>query len=286
MAQTPGDAGGEDEFLLQRRRHRADEIDAGRDRLDGRGDFVAGLIGLHLHLARVEHDMGVGQDITVIGQQNPRTGTAAGFKRHDAANRIGNGLGLGFPSRIDLAPAQDCTVRVVKGAIESYSIAGQRYDPRDVWHERQFTAPGLAIGLFVDPHYERLTPMAVVWFALDGNLRAALVPEGVVEGERHDQGLGRERALTLGLRVRHARGLPCTAEQVVVTSGSQQAIAMSALALLGPGERAAMEMPGYRAAAAALALAVDGAIVQTQFTGDSHEPLRQLKWLGERIVST
>lgn len=55
--------------------------------------------------------------------------------------------------------------------------------------------------------------------------------------------------------LRHARGLPCTAEQVVVTSGSQQAIAMSALALLGPGERAAMEMPGYRAAAAALALA-------------------------------
>lgn len=55
--------------------------------------------------------------------------------------------------------------------------------------------------------------------------------------------------------LRHARGLPCTAEQVVVTSGSQQGIAMSALALLGPGERAAMEMPGYRAAAAALALA-------------------------------
>ncbi len=55
--------------------------------------------------------------------------------------------------------------------------------------------------------------------------------------------------------LRHARGLPCTAEQVVVTSGSQQAIAMSALALLGPGERAAMEIPGYRAAAAALALA-------------------------------
>jgi AcrR family transcriptional regulator len=44
--------------------------------------------------------------------------------------------------------------------------------------------------------------------------------------------------------------------------------------------------PQRKRMAAALALAVDGAIVQTQFSGDSHEPLRQLKWLGERIVST
>lgn len=53
----------------------------------------------------------------------------------------------------------------------------------------------------------------------------------------------------------HARGLACSAEQVIVTSGSQQAIAMAALALLGPGERAAIESPGYRAAVAALGLA-------------------------------
>jgi GntR family transcriptional regulator / MocR family aminotransferase len=52
----------------------------------------------------------------------------------------------------------------------------------------------------------------------------------------------------------HSRGLHCTAEQVVITGGSQQAIALAALALLGPGERAAIESPGYRAAAAALSL--------------------------------
>lgn len=43
--------------------------------------------------------------------------------------------------------------------------------------------------------------------------------------------------------------------------------------------------PQRKRQAAALALAVDGAIVQTQFTGASEEPLRQLKWLGERVVS-
>jgi GntR family transcriptional regulator / MocR family aminotransferase len=52
----------------------------------------------------------------------------------------------------------------------------------------------------------------------------------------------------------HGRGLPCSAEQIIITNGSQQAIALAALALLGPGERAAIESPGYRAAAAALAL--------------------------------
>ncbi len=43
--------------------------------------------------------------------------------------------------------------------------------------------------------------------------------------------------------------------------------------------------PQRKRQAAALALAVDGAIVQTQFTGNCDEPLRQLQWLGERIVA-
>ena len=34
------------------------EVNARRDELDRRGNFVAGLIGLHLHLAGVEHHMG------------------------------------------------------------------------------------------------------------------------------------------------------------------------------------------------------------------------------------
>ncbi len=38
------------------------EIDALRDRFDGGGKFVAGLVRLHLHLARVEDHVRVGQD--------------------------------------------------------------------------------------------------------------------------------------------------------------------------------------------------------------------------------
>ena len=38
------------------------EVDAGRDGEHGCRYFVAGCVGLHLDLAGVEHDVGVGQD--------------------------------------------------------------------------------------------------------------------------------------------------------------------------------------------------------------------------------
>lgn len=66
-------------------------------------------------------------------------------------------------------------------------------------------------------------------------------------------GLPRLRELIAGY-LSHSRGLHCRADQVLVTAGSQQAIAMAALALLRPGDRVGMESPGYRAAAAALGL--------------------------------
>lgn len=66
-------------------------------------------------------------------------------------------------------------------------------------------------------------------------------------------GLPRLRAL-IAAYLSHSRGLSCSPEQVLVTAGSQQAIAIAALALLRPGDRVGMESPGYRAAAAALSL--------------------------------
>ena len=42
------------------------QVDAGRDRFDRGGDLVAGLVGLHLHLAGVRDHMGVGQDALAL----------------------------------------------------------------------------------------------------------------------------------------------------------------------------------------------------------------------------
>ena len=55
--------------------------------------------------------------------------------------------------------------------------------------------------------------------------------------------------------LRRSRGLSCTAEQIVITSGSQEAINLCAQLLLRPGDGVAVENPGYRAAGHAFAMA-------------------------------
>ncbi|KTC49166.1 GntR family transcriptional regulator, partial [Pseudomonas fluorescens ABAC62] len=55
--------------------------------------------------------------------------------------------------------------------------------------------------------------------------------------------------------LRSSRGLQCTAEQIVITSGAQQAISLCAQLLVRPGDQVAVENPGYRAAGHAFAIA-------------------------------
>jgi GntR family transcriptional regulator/MocR family aminotransferase len=59
----------------------------------------------------------------------------------------------------------------------------------------------------------------------------------------------------LAALVRGLRAVPATADHVLITRGSQMAIDLCARALLGPGDRVAVEALGYRPAWHALALA-------------------------------
>jgi GntR family transcriptional regulator/MocR family aminotransferase len=59
---------------------------------------------------------------------------------------------------------------------------------------------------------------------------------------------------TIANYLRTARSLRCEAEQVMVVSGSQQALEISARVLLGPGSRVWVEEPGYRLARDVFAL--------------------------------
>lgn len=52
--------------------------------------------------------------------------------------------------------------------------------------------------------------------------------------------------------LRAARGVQCTADQIIITSGSQQAVYLIATLLLAPGEQAWVEEPGYRGITASL----------------------------------
>lgn len=55
--------------------------------------------------------------------------------------------------------------------------------------------------------------------------------------------------------LRSGRGLACDPRQIVITCGAQQAISLCAQLLVRPGDRVAVENPGYRAAAHAFAAA-------------------------------
>jgi GntR family transcriptional regulator/MocR family aminotransferase len=59
----------------------------------------------------------------------------------------------------------------------------------------------------------------------------------------------------IAVYLRTSRGLQCSAEQIVITSGAQQAISLCAQLLLEPGDGVAIENPGYRAAGHAFAVA-------------------------------
>ncbi|WP_236187606.1 MocR-like pyridoxine biosynthesis transcription factor PdxR [Pseudomonas pharyngis] len=55
--------------------------------------------------------------------------------------------------------------------------------------------------------------------------------------------------------LRSSRGMQCSAEQIVITSGAQQGISLCAQLLVEPGAGVGIENPGYRAAGHAFALA-------------------------------
>jgi 2-aminoadipate transaminase len=68
-----------------------------------------------------------------------------------------------------------------------------------------------------------------------------------------------------------ARGLPTAAEQLLITSGSQQALTLAAATLIEPGDRVLVEEPSYLAALQAFALA-GAVVVPVACDGDGLDP--------------
>ena len=93
-------------------------------------------------------------------------------------------------------------------------------------------------------------------FAVWGKLHAAFWrrPDMQQLGYGDPAGEWRLREL-IAVYLKTSRDLHCTAEQIVITNGAQQAITLCAQLLLNPGEGVAVENPGYRAAGHAFAIA-------------------------------
>lgn len=71
--------------------------------------------------------------------------------------------GRGLPGRIDLVALADVVVRSKGAQISKFVIAGQEYDPWDVWHEKQYTVSGLPMGL---------SPVAYAAWTIEESLNA------------------------------------------------------------------------------------------------------------------
>jgi HK97 family phage portal protein len=52
-----------------------------------------------------------------------------------------------YPAVVRLFPSEHVTVLGKGDEITGYRIGGTIYDPSDVWHERQYTVPGMPLGL-------------------------------------------------------------------------------------------------------------------------------------------
>jgi HK97 family phage portal protein len=146
-------------------------------------------------------------------------------------DRFGNAFGviterdgLGFPQRIDLVEASSVTVCVEKGNLSHYRIGNRDYDPRDIWHEKQFTSSGLHVGLspIMYAAYSIGTYLSAQEFALDwfdsgaaptGHLRNTLKPK-----------LDRKEAETVKATFKNA-----TAKRDIFVTGRDWEYAMSAV---------------------------------------------------------
>ncbi len=71
--------------------------------------------------------------------------------------------GRGLPARIDLVSLGEVTIRAQGPEITEIRIGGQKYDPADIWHERQFTVAGLPLGL---------SPVAYAAWGIEESLNA------------------------------------------------------------------------------------------------------------------
>lgn len=79
--------------------------------------------------------------------------------------------GFGLPAQIRLLPAENAGVKVKNGQIEHYKVGTDTFDPRVIWHERQYTIPGIPWGLSPIAHaamsistYLSAQDFAVDWF--------------------------------------------------------------------------------------------------------------------------
>lgn len=104
-------------------------------------------------------------------------------------DRSGNSIGIiksfypgmaNIPAEIDLQPSSACQVLMRDGDLK-YRINGIEYEPDVIWHEKQFTVSGLAVGLspvsyaaYTLGQFKSVQDFATEWFTSGQGPRASL----------------------------------------------------------------------------------------------------------------
>ena len=160
------------------------------------------------------------------------------------STKVSTGLPTGLPTGLSTIPAKSSDPAPAE-VIHSRAIAllnQHHLNPPSVNAPRAFRVGVPAFDLFP--------------FDVWGKLYAGFwrKPDLAVLGYGEAVGYRRLREL-IAIYLRSSRGLQCSVEQIVITSGAQQAISLCAQLLLEPGDGVAIENPGYRAAGHAFAVA-------------------------------
>src|SRR6187551_408801 len=76
------------------------------------------------------------------------------YSRQIDLDRYGNAVGiirernaLGLPAVIELQLMEQCKAQMSGGRVEQWKIGNEYYQPRDIWHEKQYTMAGFGLGL-------------------------------------------------------------------------------------------------------------------------------------------
>lgn len=92
------------------------------------------------------------------------------YSTQDDLDALGNTVGVitafggdRLPQRVELVPNEEVSIKGRGSRIESFKIAGEKYDPSQIWHEKQFTRSGLPVGL---------SPIAYAAMSIGGYLSA------------------------------------------------------------------------------------------------------------------
>lgn len=117
------------------------------------------------------------------------------YGRQMDVDRIGNSVGIitarnfnGLPTAVELQPMSLVSARMDGRKIKQWKIDGKYYDPRDIWHETQYTMAGMSLGLSPLAYaswsmgiYQSAQEFAIDWF---GN---GALPRGVLRNTKRDK---------------------------------------------------------------------------------------------------